>query len=92
MCRYLVPGENNPLHQERVKLSQSGKENVHTGGGRTVSRLDWRIVDSNDSGFEVEGLFVRPLPVLHGGDYICLGFEFTSALGRSRSAIRLYAK
>ncbi len=30
----------------------------------------------NDVPFEIEGLEVVPLPVLHGGDYICLGFCF----------------
>jgi len=42
---------------------------------RRIANLRWEVVE-NDVPFEIEGLEVIPLPVLHGGDYICLGFCF----------------
>jgi hypothetical protein len=28
---------------------------------------------------QIEGLSITPLPVFHGGEYICMGFEFSPA-------------
>ena len=43
---------------------------------RRIASVRWEIIDNSEP-FEIEGLFrIVPLPVLHGGDYICLGFAF----------------
>ncbi|KAK3015757.1 hypothetical protein RJ639_005491, partial [Escallonia herrerae] len=44
---------------------------------RRVAQLEWRIIE-NDSKkpFVASGLELVPLPVMHGEDYICLGFLF----------------
>ncbi|CAN8308530.1 unnamed protein product [Cochlearia groenlandica] len=44
---------------------------------RRVSRLAWRIIEENcDKPFIASGLSFTPLPVMHGEDYIALGFLF----------------
>lgn len=44
---------------------------------RRVAQLDWKIIDSQcDTSFQVAGLCFTPLPVMHGEDYVCLGFLF----------------
>ncbi|KAG2688906.1 hypothetical protein I3760_09G114900 [Carya illinoinensis] len=44
---------------------------------RRVSQLDWKIIESDcEKPFSASGLEVVPLPVMHGEDYICLGFLF----------------
>ncbi|KAG4121795.1 hypothetical protein ERO13_D11G230780v2 [Gossypium hirsutum] len=44
---------------------------------RQVAQLDWRIIeDDYDKPFVASGLKFVPLPVMHGEDYICLGFLF----------------
>ncbi|GMN54538.1 hypothetical protein TIFTF001_023657 [Ficus carica] len=44
---------------------------------RRVAQLDWRIIDDNcDKPFVASGLQFFPLPVMHGKNYICLGFLF----------------
>jgi len=44
---------------------------------RRVAQLDWRIIESScESPFNVEGLQFTPLPVMHGEDYVALGFLF----------------
>ncbi|MCO5608787.1 hypothetical protein L7F22_063003 [Adiantum nelumboides] len=51
---------------------------------RRVAQLDWRIIDDKlGAMFEAAGLTFNPLPVMHGEDYICLGFLFG---GRQRVA------
>ncbi|KAL3522772.1 hypothetical protein ACH5RR_015606 [Cinchona calisaya] len=44
---------------------------------RRVAQFDWKIVE-NDSKrpFVASGLEIIPLPVMHGEDYVCLGFLF----------------
>ncbi|KAL4568625.1 hypothetical protein LXL04_024240 [Taraxacum kok-saghyz] len=44
---------------------------------RRVTQLDWQIIE-NDSKrpFVASGLEITPLPVMHGEDYVCLGFSF----------------
>lgn len=42
---------------------------------RVVPDLQFVIIDENTP-FKVEGLEFTPLPVLHGGDYVCLGYKF----------------
>ncbi|KAB1222697.1 hypothetical protein CJ030_MR2G027552 [Morella rubra] len=44
---------------------------------RRVTQLDWKIIEENtEKPFVASGLEVVPLPVMHGEDYICLGFLF----------------
>ncbi|XP_072952523.1 putative hydrolase C777.06c [Typha angustifolia] len=44
---------------------------------RRVAQLDWRIIESNcEKPFMSLGLEFVPLPVMHGEDYVCLGFLF----------------
>lgn len=44
---------------------------------RRVTQLDWRIIaPSLAAPFETQGLEFTPLPVIHGEDYLSLGFEF----------------
>ncbi|KAK1626659.1 hypothetical protein QYE76_000974 [Lolium multiflorum] len=44
---------------------------------RRVAQLDWRIIESDlQKPFTASGLEFVPLPVIHGEDYICLGFLF----------------
>ncbi|KAM7260061.1 hypothetical protein ACFE04_015802 [Oxalis oulophora] len=44
---------------------------------RRVAQLDWRIIEEDiDKPFLASGLKFVPLPVVHGEDYICLGFLF----------------
>uniref|UniRef100_A0A453JLL5 Metallo-beta-lactamase domain-containing protein n=2 Tax=Aegilops tauschii TaxID=37682 RepID=A0A453JLL5_AEGTS len=44
---------------------------------RRVAQLDWRIIESDlQKPFTASGLQFVPLPVIHGEDYICLGFLF----------------
>ncbi|CAH8273275.1 unnamed protein product [Arabidopsis lyrata] len=44
---------------------------------RRVSLLDWTIIEENcDKPFTASGLSFTPLPVMHGEDYIALGFLF----------------
>eukprot|EP00850_Spirogloea_muscicola_P000825 SM000003S11070 [mRNA] locus=s3:612922:615541:- [translate_table: standard] len=50
---------------------------------RRVAQLDWRVIDASVAApFDVEGLTVTPLPVMHGEDYVCLGFLFGAARQR----------
>ncbi len=54
---------------------------------RRVASLHWRVID-NATPFAVRGkgqaVQVTPIPVLHGGQYVCLGFAF----GQGRCARR----
>ncbi|KAL8249556.1 hypothetical protein R6Q59_006424 [Mikania micrantha] len=44
---------------------------------RRVAQLDWKIIENDcKSPFVASGLEIVPLPVMHGEDYICLGFLF----------------
>lgn len=44
---------------------------------RRVAQLDWRITESScESPFNASGLQFTPLPVMHGEDYVSLGFLF----------------
>lgn len=44
---------------------------------RRVAQLDWKVIESLiDKPFISSGLEFVPLPVMHGEDYICLGFLF----------------
>ncbi|KAI5078792.1 hypothetical protein GOP47_0006463 [Adiantum capillus-veneris] len=44
---------------------------------RRVAQLDWKIIDDKlGASFDAAGLTFSPLPVMHGEDYICLGFLF----------------
>ncbi|KAF5752716.1 hypothetical protein HS088_TW01G00632 [Tripterygium wilfordii] len=44
---------------------------------RRVAQLDWKIIEEHcDKPFVASGLHFVPLPVMHGEDYICLGFLF----------------
>ncbi|CAN6455357.1 unnamed protein product [Victoria cruziana] len=53
------------------KILKDGQEK------RRVSQLDWRIIESNSTApFVSSGLQFIPLPVMHGEDYVCLGFLF----------------
>lgn len=44
---------------------------------RRVAQLDWKIIEEQcDKPFVASGLQFVPLPVMHGEDYVCLGFLF----------------
>ncbi|KAK4589102.1 hypothetical protein RGQ29_019912 [Quercus rubra] len=44
---------------------------------RRVAQLDWKIIEEDcEKPFVASSLKFVPLPVLHGEDYICLGFLF----------------
>lgn len=44
---------------------------------RRVAQLDWRIIEGNhEKPFVASGLQFVPLPVMHGEDYVALGFCF----------------
>ncbi|KAK6917136.1 Metallo-beta-lactamase [Dillenia turbinata] len=44
---------------------------------RRVAQLDWKIIEGHcEKPFVASGLQFTPLPVMHGEDYICLGFLF----------------
>ncbi|XP_073107759.1 putative hydrolase C777.06c [Elaeis guineensis] len=44
---------------------------------RRVAQLDWKIIEGHcNKPFISSGLEFVPLPVMHGEDYICLGFLF----------------
>ncbi|KAF4363087.1 putative hydrolase C777.06c [Cannabis sativa] len=44
---------------------------------RRVSQLNWTVIESScEAPFVASGLKFVPLPVMHGEDYICLGFLF----------------
>ncbi|EPS70458.1 hypothetical protein M569_04297, partial [Genlisea aurea] len=44
---------------------------------RRVAQLEWNIIENDvTKPFEASGLRFSPLPVMHGEDYICLGFLF----------------
>lgn len=44
---------------------------------RRVAQFDWRIIDPDcKKPFVASGLEFIPLPVMHGEDYVCLGFLF----------------
>ncbi|KAL4200603.1 hypothetical protein AMTRI_Chr02g211980 [Amborella trichopoda] len=44
---------------------------------RRVAQLDWRIIESHcEKPFMTSGLEFIPLPVMHGEDYVSLGFLF----------------
>ncbi|XP_074560074.1 putative hydrolase C777.06c isoform X1 [Curcuma longa] len=44
---------------------------------RFTSQLDWKIIDDDiEKPFIASGLKFIPLPVMHGEDYVCLGFLF----------------
>ncbi|XP_047251660.1 putative hydrolase C777.06c isoform X2 [Capsicum annuum] len=44
---------------------------------RRVAQLDWQIIENDcEKSFVASGLEFVPLPVMHGEDYVCLGFLF----------------
>lgn len=44
---------------------------------RRVAQLDWQIIENDcTKPFVASGLEFVPLPVMHGEDYVCLGFLF----------------
>ncbi|XP_074560069.1 putative hydrolase C777.06c isoform X2 [Curcuma longa] len=44
---------------------------------RRVAQLDWKIIENDPNAkFVASGLEFTPLPVMHGEDYVCLGFLF----------------
>ena len=47
---------------------------------RARGRTCYVVTDRDTFHFlQIEGLSITPLPVFHGGDYICMGFEFSPA-------------
>ncbi|XP_075523259.1 putative hydrolase C777.06c [Primulina tabacum] len=61
-----------------VKFPYLAKKKLKPGQEvRRVAQLDWRIIDNDCSKkFVASGLQFFPLPVMHGEDYVCLGFLF----------------
>ncbi|KAF5757090.1 putative metallo-beta-lactamase, ribonuclease Z/Hydroxyacylglutathione hydrolase [Helianthus annuus] len=44
---------------------------------RRVAQLEWKVIENDcKSSFVASGLELVPLPVMHGEDYVCLGFLF----------------
>ncbi|KAL8152461.1 hypothetical protein V2J09_010221 [Rumex salicifolius] len=63
-----IEGKFSYLVQKKLKEGQEI---------RRVTQLDWRIIESNcEKPFVASGLQFVPLPVMHGEDYIALGFLF----------------
>ncbi|KAI5331580.1 hypothetical protein L3X38_021706 [Prunus dulcis] len=60
------------------KFSYLVKKKVEEGKElRRVAQLDWRIIEENcETSFVASGLQFIPLPVMHGEDYVCLGYLF----------------
>ncbi|RWR88774.1 putative hydrolase isoform X1 [Cinnamomum micranthum f. kanehirae] len=61
-----------------VKFSYLVKKKLKEGQEvRRVAQLDWKIIeDHSGKPFIASGLQFVPLPVMHGEDYVCLGFLF----------------
>ncbi|EKX50782.1 hypothetical protein GUITHDRAFT_103372 [Guillardia theta CCMP2712] len=81
-----------PVYLNEATFDEIAHADLKLSGAWFVSRIRWNII--SDEEFEVEGcegLKVRPLPVLHGGSLISLGFEFKSdkygSKGRRRSTL-----
>ena len=47
---YLVPGDANPLEREMKEAREKGGGDIKRGRGRTVSRLDYRILEEGPGG------------------------------------------
>ncbi|WCJ39063.1 Metallo-hydrolase/oxidoreductase superfamily protein [Euphorbia peplus] len=44
---------------------------------RRVAQLDWQIIEEDcERPFVASGVKFVPLPVMHGEDYVCLGYLF----------------
>ncbi|RXH98930.1 hypothetical protein DVH24_011255 [Malus domestica] len=67
-----------PLNSIAVKFPYLVKKKLAEGQEvRRVAQLDWRIIEESiETPFLASGLQFVPLPVMHGEDYICLGFLF----------------
>lgn len=60
-----------------ARFPQLMKQKLEEGDEAQVAQLDWRIIQGDvDKPFVSSGLEFVPLPVMHGEDYICLGFLF----------------
>ncbi|XP_020554098.1 putative hydrolase C777.06c [Sesamum indicum] len=61
-----------------VKFPYLVQKNLKPGQEiRRVAQLDWKIIESDcTKPFVASGLEFVPLPVMHGEDYVCLGFLF----------------
>lgn len=77
-----------------AQAKETGGGALLRGGRRTVSRLAYQHLYEGPGGrlapyktLEVEGLSITPLPVLHGGEYVCLGFEFSPAHQRQEGEV-----
>jgi len=51
------------------------QEKLNSTTARIIPDLHYVLIDGSTP-FVVEGLEFTPLPVLHGGDYVCLGYKF----------------
>eukprot|EP00300_Choanocystis_sp_HF-7_P039344 c5776_g1_i2.p1 GENE.c5776_g1_i2~~c5776_g1_i2.p1 ORF type:complete len:343 (-),score=40.99 c5776_g1_i2:889-1887(-) len=56
----------------------TGDTPVVAGVVRHVASLNWQLIE-HEVGFTAGDLAIRPLPVMHGEDYVALGFEFGRA-------------
>ncbi|KAK4399386.1 putative hydrolase [Sesamum angolense] len=61
-----------------VKFPYLVQKNLKPGQEiRRVAQLDWKIIENDcTKPFVASGLEFVPLPVMHGEDYVCLGFLF----------------
>ncbi|OAY61225.1 putative hydrolase C777.06c [Manihot esculenta] len=81
---------NNDIDPTPVFLSQSAMDSItlkfpylvrkklrEHQERRRVAQLDWKIIEEDfQRPFVASGIQFVPLPVMHGEDYVCLGFLF----------------
>eukprot|EP00928_Gymnodinium_smaydae_P099448 TRINITY_DN9488_c0_g1_i1.p1 TRINITY_DN9488_c0_g1~~TRINITY_DN9488_c0_g1_i1.p1 ORF type:complete len:209 (-),score=14.83 TRINITY_DN9488_c0_g1_i1:461-1087(-) len=67
--RYMFPKDFQPLWDAPRMVRQNSFN-------RTVGGIQPREIEEFQRFYPLKGLQVNPLPVLHGGTYVCMGFTF----------------
>ncbi|KAG4142689.1 hypothetical protein ERO13_D06G144600v2 [Gossypium hirsutum] len=73
-----IPPDRNPNYSIATKFPYLVQKKLREGQEvRRVAQLDWKIIEEHyDKPFVASGLKFFPLPVMHGEDYLCLGYLF----------------